>query len=191
MIPREHYPYVGLGLLAALLIAHWAWCCYIAFPMAFERQLKRGKPWVYIPIRWKGGYKLQIALVTRLLLLGATVLVTALAAHYTRKETNVWLLAFALPTGFVMLRLNALWLSIRYRQQEDGYYFLHDELRTRLESEGKDMPESAFKSLAIYQHHTLLRKADEKGELLKALKTQARMSRKYSKDVRPREPVET
>ena len=54
----------------------------------------------------------------------------------------------------------------RYRQQEDAYYFLHDELRAKLESEGKDMAESAFKSLAAYQHQNLLRKADEKGKLL-------------------------
>jgi predicted outer membrane lipoprotein len=191
MIPREQYPYIGIGLLAALMVAHWAWCCYIAFPMAFERQLKRGKPWVYIPIRWKGGYKLQIALVTRILLLCGTALATALAIHYSQRNGATWLIGFGLAAGFGMLRLNALWLSIRYSQQEDGYYFLHDELRTRLESEGKDMPESAFKSLAIYQHHTLLRKADEKGELIKALRTQARMSRKYRKDVRTREPVET
>ena len=191
MIPREQYPYIGIGLLAALLIAHWAWCCYIAFPMAFERQLKRGKPWVYIPIRWKGGYKVQIALVTRAMLLAATALAAALAVHYSHRASATWIGAFALAAGFGMLRLNALWLSIRYSQQEDGYYFLHDELRTRLESEGKDMAESAFKSLAIYQHHTLLRKADEKGELIKALRTQARMSRKFRKDVRPREPVET
>lgn len=191
MISREQYPYIGIGLLAALMVAHWAWCCYVAFPMAFERQLKRGKAWVYIPIRWKGGYKLQIALVTRIMLLVATGLSTALAIHYSQRNGATWLMAFALAAGFGMLRLNSLWLSIRYSQQEDGYYFLHDELRTRLESEGKDMPESAFKSLAIYQHHTLLRKADEKGELIKALRTQASMSRKYRKDVRPREPVET
>lgn len=191
MIPREHYPYFGMGLLAAVLLAQWAWCCWVAYPIAFEKQLKRGKPWVYIPLRWRGGYKVQIGLVSKLLLLAGTALATALAVHYSKRSTPVWLLAFALPSLIAMLRLNALWLSIRYRQQEDAYYFLHDELRTRLESEGKDMAESAFKSLAVYQHHTQLRKADEKGELLKALRTQARMSRKFRKDVRTREPVET
>jgi hypothetical protein len=53
------------------------------------------------------------------------------------------------------------------------------------------MAESAFKSLAAYQHQNLLRKADEGGTLLKTLKNQAKISRKYRKEVRTRETVET
>lgn len=191
IVPEKDVPYIGLGIWAALLLAQWAWCWYVAFPMAFERQLKRGKPWVYIPLRWQGGRKFQIVLGTRLFVFGLAALGTALAAHFTRRSEGPWLFAYFLILGFAVLRLNSLWLDLRYQQQEDAYYFLHDELRARLEGEGKDMAESAFKSLAAYQHQNLLRKADEKRELLKTLSSQAKLSRKHRKDVRTREPVET
>lgn len=190
-VPAEQVPYIGLGLLALLLVLHWAWCWYVSYPIAFERHLKKGKPWVYIPLRWQGGRKLRIVFFSRLLMLAVVAVGVALARHYSRRGEAPWLFAYFLILGFLVLRLNALWLMLRYQQQEDGYYYLHDELRTRLESEGKDMAESAFKSLAAYQHQNLLRKADEKGELLKTLRNQARMSRKYRKDARAREPVET
>ena len=191
MIPKEQYPYIGLALMALLLLAQWAWCFYVAYPISFERKLKKGKPWVYIPLRWRGTYKLQIVVVSRLLTLAVVAVSVALLSHYTEKNAGPWLIAFALTLGFLALRVNSLWQDMRYQQQEDSYYFLHDELRTRLEGEGKDMAESAFKSLAAYQHQNLLRKADEKGQLIRILREQARTSRKYRRDVRTREPVET
>lgn len=191
MISNPKYLYTAWGLLLGLLIAHWAWCHFVAFPISFERKLKKGKPWVYIPIRWKGAYKFQILLLTRVLMLLVVAAGVVLLRHYTGKTDGAWILIFTIGTGFLVLRLNSLWLDSRYHQQEDSYYFLHDELRAKLESEGKDMAESAFKSLAAYQHQNLLRKADEGGTLIKTLGTQAKMSRKYRKDVRTRETVET
>ncbi len=191
MIYNPKYLYTAWGVFAGLLLMHWAWCQFVAYPISFERKLKRGKPWIYIPIRWKGFYKLQIVLVTRLLVLGLTASAVILLSHYSRKSEAPWMVLYALLTGFLALRLNVLWLDLRYHQQEDSYYFLHDELRAKLESEGKDMAESAFKSLAAYQHQNLLRKADESGTLIKTLGNQAKISRKYRKDVRTRETVET
>jgi hypothetical protein len=191
ILPAEQVPYIGLGLFAALLLLHWAWCWMVAYPIAYEKQLKKGKPWVYIPMRWQGGRKMRIVLGTRLLMAALVALGVALAGHFTHRLEWPWLFAYFLVLGFLALRLNALWLELRYQQQEDAYYFLHDELRARLESEGKDMAEPAFKNLAAYQHQNLLRKADEKGEFLKTLRAQARESRKYRKEARTREPVET
>jgi hypothetical protein len=191
MNSNPNYLYTAWGLFAGLLILQWVWCHYVAYPISFEKKLKKGKPWIYIPIRWKGSYKLQILLVTRVLMLAIAAVGVALLSHYTRRTEAPWLVAYALAVGFLVLRLNALWLDSRYHQQEDSYYFLHDELRAKLESEGKDMAESAFKSLAAYQHQNLLRKADEQGTLIKTLGNQAKMSRKYRKEVRTRETVET
>jgi len=188
IVPREQIPYVGLGLLVLLLVLHWAWCWLVAYPISFERQLKKGKPWVYIPLRWRGGRKLWIIFISRILMLAVVALGVALSGHFLRRDEAPWLFAYFLILGFLIVRINALWLALRYRQQEDSYYFLHDELRVRLESEGKDMPESAFKNLAAYQHQNLLRKADEKGELIKTLGSQAKVSRKNRKQART--PVE-
>lgn len=191
MISNPELLYTAWGVLAILLLSHWAWCHFVAFPISFERKLKRGKPWVYIPIRWKGAHKLQILIFTRLLMLALIAVGVLLLSHYSRKSEGPWILLFAVLLGFLVLRLNSLWLDSRYHQQEDSYYFLHDELRSKLESEGKDMAESAFKSLAAYQHQNLLRKADEKGMLIKTLRTQAKISRKYRRDTRSRQTVET
>ncbi|MDB5103416.1 MAG: hypothetical protein JWP91_1105 [Fibrobacteres bacterium] len=191
MISNPNQLYTAFGVLAGLLLLDWLWCHYVAYPISFERKLKKGKPWIYIPIRWKGAYKVQIKLVTRVLMLAIVAVGVLLLTHYTGKSEGPWLLLYTLGTGFLVLRLNAFLLDGRYHQQEDSYYFLHDELRAKLESEGKDMAESAFKSLAAYQHQNLLRKADEGGILIKTLGTQAKLSRKYRKEVRTRETVET
>lgn len=191
MISQPLYQYIAWGLLTGILILHWLWCQFVAYPISFENKLKKGKSWVYIPIRWKGAYKLQIVFFTRLLMLAVVAMGIVLISHYTRKAEGPWILLYAVVLGLLVFRLNSLWLEIRYQQQEDSYYFLHDELRSKLESEGKDMGESAFKSLAAYQHQNLLRKADEQGSLIKTLRAQAKMSRKYRKEARARQAVET
>lgn len=185
------YQYIILGSFVGLLLLHWLWCRFVAYPASFEHNLKQGKHWVYIPLRWRGGYKFQVLLVSRLLMVLAVAAGVLLAAHLSRKSTWPWLAGYGLGIGFLVLRLNALWLKLRYKQQEDSYYFLHDELRAKLESEGKDMADSAFRNLAAYQHQNFLRKADEQGQLIQTLRTQSRKSRKHRKDIKAQEPVET
>lgn len=191
MLATIHYQYIILGLFIGLLILQWVWCQFVAYPISFERNLKKGKSWVYIPLRWQGAYKFQIVLVSRVFVVLVVAVGVVLLSHYTRKSTTPWIIGFGTGIGLLVLRLNALWLSIRYKQQEDSYYFLHDELRVKLESEGKDMGDSAFKSLAAYQHQNLLRKADEQGRLIQTLRTQSKASRKHRKEVKAQEPVET
>jgi hypothetical protein len=190
MLATTQYLYITCGLFAGLLLLHWAWCQFVAYPIAFEKNLKRGKSWVYIPLQWKGSYKFQIVFLSRIIMLSLVAVGVVLLAHYTHRQQTYWLFAYGLGAGFVILRLNAFWLDLRYQQQEDAYYFLHDELRIKLEGEGKDMADAAFKNLAGYQHQNLLRKADEQGQLIKTLKAQAKKSRKHRKEVRAHHPVE-
>ena len=187
---KLQHQYLAWGLLATLLVLHWLWCQFVAYPIAFEKNLKKGKPWVYIPVRWKGGYKLLIRFVTRLILLALIGIGILLANLYFGETHIAWYSAFGIALGFLALRLNSVWLQSRYRQQEDLYYRLHDELRAKHVLEGKDVGESTFKSLAAYQHQTGLRKADEQGQLIKTLRAEAKISRKYHKEAHLREPVE-
>ena len=192
MLANIHFQYILLGSFIGLLVLHFLWCHFVAYPISFERNLKKGKSWVYIPIRWKGGQKLQILLVSRILMIGIVALSVVLLSLYTRRASWGWYAAFGVGATLLILRLNTLWLLFRYKQQEDAYYFLHDELRTKLENEGRDMGDAAFKNLAAYQHQNLLRKADEQGRLIQTLRSQSKLSRKQRKDVKPRvEPVET
>lgn len=191
MLAKTHYSSILIGSFLGLLVLHWLWCQFIAYPISFERNLKRGKTWVYIPIRWQGAYKVQITLVSRLLLVVVIAVGVMLLSYYTRRTTIPWIIGYGLGIGLFITRLNALWLKLRYMQQEDAYYFLHDELRVRLESEGKDIADSAFRSLAAYQHQNLLRKADEQGQLIQTLRSQSKLSRKHRKEIKSQEPVET
>lgn len=192
MLANIHLQYILLGTLVGLLVLHFLWCHYVAYPISFERHLKRGKSWVYIPIRWKGGQKLQILMVSRILMVCIVALGVILLSLYTRRASWAWYAVFGVGAGILILRLNALWLLFRYKQQEDAYYYLHDELRAKLENEGREVGDAAFKNLAAYQHQNLLRKADEQGRLIPTLRSQSKLSRKRRKDVKPREePVET
>lgn len=191
MISKPNSQYIAWGLLAGLLIVHWLWCQFVAYPISFEKNLKKGKPWVYIPLRWKGVRKIQIRFFSRVIMIGLVAAGILLVSLYTHKAGGVWFMAYGVALGILVMRLNTLWLTMRYRQQEDSYYYLHDELRAKLEGEGKDLAESAFKSLAAYQYQNLLRKADEQGILIKTLREQAKESRKHRKEVRTRETVET
>lgn len=187
----ENRIWVMAGGFALSLLAHALWTHYIAYPQAFEKHLKNGKPWVYIPLRWKGFYKSQALWVGRLLLLAALGFGLAIVALASKTQTTV-----ALAVAFVLLlvlliRWNALWLSLRYRQQEDTYYHLHDSLKEKLENEGKDFTEAAFRNLAAYQHQNLLRKADEGGHLTQTLRQQAQLSKARRRVQPTREAVES
>ncbi len=191
MTLKFQYQYIAWVILISLVCLHWAWCQFIAYPISFEKNLKKGKPWVYIPLRWKGGYKVQIRFVSKAILFCLVATGIFLVNFYSPKTGGVWYMAYGVAVTVIVMRLDSMWLQIRYRQQEDTYYHLHDELRTKLESEGKDMGEAAFKSLAAYQHQNLLRKADEEGSLIKTLGDQAKLSRKSRKETHINEPVQT
>jgi len=191
MLAKPHYQYIAWALFLGLLLLQWAWCRFVAYPISFERNLKKGKSWVYIPIKWKGNYKFRILLFSRLLMLGVIATGMLLASLYTGKAPAWTLFAYGLALGIAILKLNSLWLALGYRQQEDAYYFLHDELRVKLENEGKDIADAAFRSLAAYQHQNILRKADEQGELIRILRKQSHESRQKKRQVRARQPVET
>jgi hypothetical protein len=187
----EHRLIVAASMLAMNLMAHAFWCHFIAYPKGFEKHLKNGKPWVYIPLRWKGFNKALATWGGRILLLAALALgiwVIALAL----KTQSPWVLSLsAIVLAFALFRWNSIWLELRYRQQEDAYFHLHDSLKEKLESEGKDYTEAAFRNLAAYQHHHLLRKADEGGHLAQTLREQAQLSKAHKRVSKVREVVES
>lgn len=166
------------------------WCQFVAYPLVFEKQLRQGKPWVYIPLRWNGLHRQQAMWVSRLFVLGHGLFAMWIWEIASGKTGWSWRIPAAI-LGFVIgMRLHALWLGLRYRQQEDSYFHLHDSLREKLENEGKDYSEAAFRNLANYQHHQLMRKADEEGLFRQTLKQQAKLSRERRKKAPTLPPVE-
>lgn len=153
------------------------WNLFFSYPAGFERMLRRGRNWVYVPLRWKGMRKLQILFVSRLIVLGISIMGTLLLVHYTGKRSSWWLAGFFVVCYAGASWLQGVWNAFRYRQQEDAYYLLHDEMRDRFEQENKDYNESQIRSLSAYQHQQRLRKADEEGTFLKVLQSEARRFR--------------
>src|SRR6185436_14161982 len=85
MLAKTQYQYITWGLFVGLLLLHWAWCQFVAYPISFEKNLKRGKSWVYIPLSWKGAYKFQILFFSRIIMLSLVAVGLVLLSHYTRK----------------------------------------------------------------------------------------------------------
>lgn len=184
--------YVLGGVFALLLAAQAFWGLFLAYPTGFERMLRRGRAWVYVPLRWHGLRKLQILFVSRLLILAITITGTYLALFLfihpeTRKHAPVWVGAVVVALYFGASWLGGIWTMHRYRQQEDAYYLLHDELRAKFESENKDYNEAQIRSLSANQHKQGLLKADEEGKLLAVLQDEARRFRQ-ARTASPRPP---
>ncbi len=108
------------GILFLLLAGQFFWSNFMAYPAAFERQLRGGKTWVYIPLRWKGFYKSQISSLSRILILAIAADGTALFLHYAHRKQPWILIPVALVLAAAAVRLGGLWNHLRYRQQEDG-----------------------------------------------------------------------
>jgi hypothetical protein len=166
--------------MITLLVLHLLWCHFVAYPASFERKLRQGKLWVYIPLRWRGLHKFNILLLSRLLVLGIAGIGAALLVNHTGRREPLWITGFSVVLFLGALRLDAFWTSRRYRQQEDAYYLLHDELHAKLEQEGKDFTDAQCRNLAIYQHQQRLRKADESGKLIAAMRQEAKRSRQIT-----------
>lgn len=163
---------------ALTLVAQAFWSLYLAYPGGLERMLRRGRSWVYVPMAWKGFRRLRLLFVSRLLTLTGSTLWAVLLAHHTGRQKAWWVAGFFLFGYAALSWLQAVWSGFRFKQQEDAYYLLHDELRAKMESENKDFTEAQLRSLSAYQHQQRLRKAEEEGQFLKVLDAEAKRSRK-------------
>lgn len=165
------------GGLAVLLGAQAAWSLFVGYPAAFERMLRRGRAWVYVPLRWNGLHKFYVTLASRLLVAVIALLITLLLAHHTGRQHPAWLAGFFAAAWFGASWAQGFWNGIRYRQQEDAYFLQLDELRAKLEAENKDYNDAQLRSLSAYQHQQRLHKADEERRFLAALRDEARRFR--------------
>jgi hypothetical protein len=177
---REHIPAI-YGIWAALVLllaAQGLWALFFGFPAGLERMLRRGRQWVYVPLRWKGFRKVRILFLSRLLALGVAASGAALLVHYSERRQTLWIIAFVALCYAVAAWLQELWHGLRYKQQEDAYFLLLDEARARFEAQHKDHTPAQLRSLSAYQHQQSLRKADEEGRLLAAIAAEARRFRR-------------
>lgn len=174
-IPNIYGLWSGFALVLA---AQGMWSVFFAYPAGLERMLRRGRSWVYVPTAWQGFRRLWILFVSRLLVITGAALWAVLLAHHTGRQKAWWVALFFLVGYAGFSWLQAFWNGFRFKQQEDAYYLLHDELRARMEGENKDFTGAQLRSLSAYQHQQRLRKAEEEGKFLKVLGEEAKRFRK-------------
>jgi hypothetical protein len=173
-----HATYWLAGGLAAVLALQFLWIHFVAYPARFEGMLRKGRTWVYIPQRWKGFYKIQVLFVSRLLVIGATLLAVFLMVEYTGNRKPLWVAAYAVAAYVAAAWVGSAWTTLRYRQQEDAYFLQLDELRAKLDLENKDYSDAQLRNLSAYQHQQKLHRADEEGKLLTVIRDEARRFRR-------------
>ena len=164
--------------LAVLLALQFVWVHFIAYPARFERMLRKGRTWIYVPQRWKGFYKLQVLFVSRLLVIGVALIALSLMVHYTGNRKPLWISAYVAAAYIAASWVGSAWSNLRYQQQEDAYFLQLDELRAKLDQENKDYSDAQLRNLSAYQHQQKLHRADEEGKLAAVLRDEARRFRK-------------
>lgn len=159
----------------------WYLDWFVLYPSWFERQIRLGKKWVYVPIFWKKHkFILGISgLLARFGLLGAMFVGLFLPMKAQFDEYLMpWVIvciciATALAFDFVMQRL---FLPYRYKQQEQSYFT--DLIRAFQEADalGQRPNEIEIRSRVSWEHQCALLKADENGRFLEFLRDRAKRS---------------
>ena len=178
MLNNNSTTYALWGGLVVALALQFLWIHFIAYPARWERLLRKGRTWIYIPQRWKGFYKLQVMFVSRVLVIVIAILALSLMVHYTGNRKPLWISAYVAAAYIAASWAGTAWTSLRFRQQEDAYFLQLDELRAKLELENKDYSDSQLRNLSAYQHQQKMHRADEEGKLLTVLRDEARRFRK-------------
>ncbi len=167
--------YTLLALTVAAGTGYYFWCLNWAFPLFLDKQIKRGKSWIYLPKYWNNQRRVQFRWTTRFFFLGLAslnaFLITRLLWSFFQWGFS-WLIfgIAAIAFVFVLKILTSRWISTRYYQQEK-YYF--DKLNTYLtlySEQGRDISEVEVRNRVRWEHQNALRHADQAGELLRVLK---------------------
>ncbi len=167
---------------ALFFIANLFWRIHIAYPLILDRSIRKGKSWIYIPLRWRGLHKKLVSLTTPVL--NALIVVLGLATLWYFVYPKSELIFAASAAGFVILHLflSAQVLKLKLRQQEDSYFFIRRKLFEDMEVKGKKLTESEIGNLASFQHQSLLREADKTGQLGPTISKQSKTAKEQKKN---------
>jgi len=168
--------YLAIVFCLAFL-AHFYWCLYIAYPMVIDTSIKKGKSWLYLPLKWKGLYKISVKLITPLLNLSIYGLgLITLWVYLFEFSKSVFLVA-AIVLMIVHLGLSSFVPKRKFSQQEDSFFLIRGQLQENMKTRGKSLSENEVNSLAAFQHQNLLREADKMGKLNKTLAKQSQLAK--------------
>ena len=163
---------------AALLILHLFWCLYVAYPIALDNFIRRGRAWLYLPIRWRGFYKFFVIGFTNLNSLAVPVL-GVLTLHLFVPALSPWILGVSAVVFIVVFFfVNHNLLKWRFKQQLDVYFSIRRRIQDQNYEKGQKMSEAEVDNIASFQHQNLLREADRSGKLLKTMNLESSQAKK-------------
>ena len=138
--------------------------------MVLEKFIKKGRAWLYVPLRWTGFRKFSILLLTRLFYL----MVPGLVFWTLWIWIPQWRLELhgALTLGFAIgfAYYTRILLYRRFKQQVDAYF----STRKKIFRQYAKMSEQEVDNLTSFQHQSILREADKKGILTRTIIQQSR-----------------
>lgn len=160
----------GLAIAISLLFlwVYVIWARNHAFGLFLDKQVKKGKAWVYLPIGWTPKSRALKALVLKLLLF-CSITFGSLSLSLiigTQKELGLGLVVTYTITVLILGKVS---IQHRFNQQENAYYSIQDAIISESEREGKRISDTELQNLASYQFQNALRTADSNKRLLKEL----------------------
>jgi hypothetical protein len=159
---------ITLALSLLFLGIYVMWSKNRAYGLFLDKQVKKGKLWVYLPIGWNTKKRATNALILKVLMILSTIcgFIAFIQVFSTRLDMIIGSTALYV---IILLILGNLTIKHRFKQQENAYFGIQDAIIAEYEREGKRITESKLLNLASYQFQNALRAADSNKRLLKEL----------------------
>lgn len=158
---------IPAGIALILVLVYLNWNHNQLYPLYLERQIRKGKSWLYLPLNWNPKRKAFTRLVSKILfsLSAFSILIASLFIDLDM------VIAVLIGSGisFLIWVLGSIILKKRFQQQVNAYFGFVDAIVAEFEREGKRFSEQELNNLAAYQFQNALRSADSNSRLLKEL----------------------
>lgn len=158
---------IPLGVACIFLGLYLYWLQNHAYPSFLEKQIKKGKPWLYMPLSWNSKKKAYINFTSQIFY---TLTICSILFGLLVSPIEHW-------KSFIITAISALILLVlgkwkirkRFQQQVNSYFSFVDAVTAEFEREGKGFSEQELHNLASYQFQNAMRSADSNSRLLKEL----------------------
>lgn len=158
---------IPLGISLVFLGLYLHWVRNHLYPAFLEKQINKGKHWLYLPLKWNSRKK-AIALAASQSFYLLSLVMVVLTCLFIPLELS-FLLMISVSSAVIFLIAGKLAIRKRFHQQVNTYFSFMDAVTAEFEREGKRFSEQELHNLASYQFQNALRSADSNSRLLKEL----------------------
>ena len=159
---------ITLALSLLFLGIYVLWSRNHAYALFLDKQIKKGKSWVYLPIGWTNKKRATNTLVLKVMLI-LSILCGFIALIQIFSTRLDFIIGSTTIYTLTLIVLGNISIKHRFKQQENAYFGIQDAIIAEYEREGQRITESKLLNLASYQFQNALRAADSNKRLLKEL----------------------